>query len=349
MMKVIIVIMMLLIENDIISLSFNDNVQGGQQQQQQLKMTLKEFCQKHIHFTVKVELHQQPILCPNLANTGLYDTQKYICERLSSNLSIRHYHHQQEYMISKLYWKDLFTKLIQHLSTREVMFIGDSITVNTFFHLKCLAEYADIDISQLKLEKRASPYPSQLKSSQYRFSDNPLIASAVESSHRERWYNHILRHHSIKYLIFNTGMWWNYPYIHDIITNSTITTNSQVLESFKIYFQSNSPLILHLNDLIHTHNITIFWRDIAPAGICNYINHTNPWPYHEIFLNMNKIAQEALHKIGVFFIPHIWEDSLPYWNLHPEKNHDYAHYCIFHNQSVHTLWSTNIIDAILEH
>ena len=43
------------------------------------------------------------------------------------------------------------------------MFIGDSITVNTFFHLKCLAEYADIDISQLKLEKRASPYPSQLK------------------------------------------------------------------------------------------------------------------------------------------------------------------------------------------
>ena len=111
MMKVIIVIMMLLIENDIISLSFNDDVQGGQQQQQ-LKMTLKEFCQKHIHFTVKVELHQQPILCPNLANTGLYDTQKYICERLSSNLSIRHYHHQQEYMISKLYWKDLFTKLI---------------------------------------------------------------------------------------------------------------------------------------------------------------------------------------------------------------------------------------------
>lgn len=132
-------------------------------------MTLKEFCQKHIHFTVKVELHQQPILCPNLANTGLYNTQNFICERLSSNLSIRHYHHQQEYMNSKLYWKDLFTKLIKHLSTREVMFIGDSITVNTFFHLKCLAEYADIDISQLKLEKRASPYPSQLKSSQYRF------------------------------------------------------------------------------------------------------------------------------------------------------------------------------------
>ncbi len=107
MMKVIIVIAMLLIEHEIIALSFNDNVQGGQQQQQcqvPLKMTLKEFCQKHIHFTVKVELHQQPILCPNLANTGLYDTQKYKCERLSSNLSIRHYHHQQEYMISKLYY-----------------------------------------------------------------------------------------------------------------------------------------------------------------------------------------------------------------------------------------------------
>jgi hypothetical protein len=134
-MTVIIVIAMLLIEHEIIALSFNDNVQGGQQQQHQvpLKMTLKEFCQKHIHFTVKVQL--QPILCPNLANTGLYDTQKYICERLSSNLSIRHYHHQQEYIISKLYWKDLFTKLIKHLSTREVMFIGDSITVNTFFHL----------------------------------------------------------------------------------------------------------------------------------------------------------------------------------------------------------------------
>lgn len=206
MMKVIFVIMMLLINNDdIIALSFNDSVQRGQQQQQQQQLPFKEFCLNHIHLTVKPELHQ-PILCPNLANTGLYNTQNYICERLSSNQSIHHYHQQQEYMNNKLYWKDLFIKLIKHLSTREVMFIGDSITVNTYFHLKCLAEYVDINISQLKLEKRASPYPSQLKSSQYRFSDNPLITSAVESAHRERWYNHIHRHHSIKYLIFNTGI-----------------------------------------------------------------------------------------------------------------------------------------------
>jgi len=46
MMKVITVIAMLLIEHGIIALSFNDNVQGEQQQQYQLplKMTLKEFC-----------------------------------------------------------------------------------------------------------------------------------------------------------------------------------------------------------------------------------------------------------------------------------------------------------------
>jgi hypothetical protein len=64
---------------------------------------------------------------------------------------------------------------------------------------------------------------------------------------------------------------------------------------------------------------------------------------------MNEIAQQALKKVGAFVIPHIWNESLPYWRIHPERKQDFAHYCIFQNQSVHTLWSTNIIDAILEH
>ena len=75
----------------------------------------------------------------------------------------------------------------------------------------------------------------------------------------------------------------------------------------------------------------------------------NLWSYQEAFSAVNEIAQQALKKVGAFVIPHIWNESLPYWRIHPERKQDFAHYCIFQNQSVHTLWSTNIIDAILEH
>ena len=49
-------------------------------------------------------------------------------------------------MHTKLYWGDLLTKFINHLSNAKVMFVGDSLTVNTYFHLKFLAEFAHIDI-----------------------------------------------------------------------------------------------------------------------------------------------------------------------------------------------------------
>jgi hypothetical protein len=315
--------------------SYDDNFEN--------EKTLKEFCQKHMNLTIQPQ--KQPILCPNLAAAGLKNTQYYICEQLISNISIHHHLQQKEYIHTKLYWGDLFTKLINHLSTGKVMFAGDSLTVNTYFHLKCLAEFAHIDIPQVIIEDKPSPYPSHFNSTLYGFSNNSRIRSAVTSADHEPWYIYIIQNPSVKYLILNTGMWWNNDFILDLKTNSTITSNAELLKAFKIYFRSDGPLLIRLNDLVHTYNVTVFWRDTSPAGSCTH----NLWPYQEAFSAMNEIAQQALKKVGAFVIPHIWNESLPYWRIHPERKQDFAHYCIFQNQSVHTLWSTNIIDAILEH
>lgn len=315
----------------------DDNIQNEE--------TLKEFCQKHIQLTVQPQI--QPILCPNLAAAGLKNTQHYICEQLISNNSIHHYLQQQEFVHTKLHWGDVLTKFINHLSNRKVMFVGDSLTVNTYFHFKCLAEFAHIDIPQVIIEENPSPYPSHFNSTLYGFSNSSRITSAVTSADHEPWYLYIIQNPSVQYLIFNTGMWWHYDFILNLKTNSTITSNAELLEVFKIYFRPDGPLLIRLYDLIHIYNVTVFWRDTSPAGSCS-IQH-NLWPYHEAFSAMNEIAQQALKKIGAFVIPRIWNKSLPYWRIHPERKQDFAHYCIFQNQSVHTLWITNIIDAILEH
>ena len=307
--------------------------------------TLKEFCQKHMNLTIQPQI--QPILCPKLAAEGKANTPHYICETLNSNISIHNYLHQHEYIYTKLFWNDLLTKFIDHLSNREVMFVGDSLTVNTYFHFKCLAEFASIDIPQVIIEDNPSPYPSHFKSTLYGFSNSSRINSAVISADHEPWYLYIIQNPSVKYLIINTSMWWHYDFIFNLKTNSTITSNDELLEAYKIYFRSDGPLLNRLYDLIHTYNVTVFWRDTSPAGSCTF--KYNLWPYHEAFGAMNDIAQRALKKIGAFVIPHIWNESLPYWRIHPERKQDVAHYCIFQNQSLHTIWSRNIIDAILEH
>ncbi len=59
------------------------------------------------------------------------------------------------------------------------MFVGDSLTVNTYFHLKCLAEFAHIDIPQVIIEDKPSPYPSHFNSTLYGFSNSSRMQSLL--------------------------------------------------------------------------------------------------------------------------------------------------------------------------
>ena len=171
--------------------SYDDNLEN--------KETLKEFCQKHMNLTIQPQI--QPILCPNLAAAGNANTKHFICQTMNSNISIHNYLQKHKYIHTKLFWDDLLTKFINHLSNREVMFVGDSLTVNTYFHFKCLAEFASIDIPQVIIEDKLSPYPSHFKSALYGFSNSSRITSAVISADHEPWYLYIIQNPSPKYSI----------------------------------------------------------------------------------------------------------------------------------------------------
>lgn len=313
------------------------------------QQTLKEFCHnKEIHIlTIQPEL--QPYLCPQLVHERRNNTHKYICNKLNVNTTtIYDYQHQKLYNPTKVFWKRLLNRLINHLGNHQVLFVGDSLTTNSYFQLKCLGEFASVSIPHVLLSVASYPSPF-IRSSLYSFSYHTHVMSAIKLANEEQWYHYILERNPVKYVIFNTGMWWKYFAINSLKTNSTILNNDELLEAYQIYFESNGPFLGRVTSLIHNYNITVLWRDTYAAGSCIPGAIDISWDeYRKAFSTMNLIAHKALRPLGVLIIPNVWNISLSYWKLHPGDDHDYGHYCIFQNQSLDTSIIKNIINLILE-
>jgi len=187
-------------------------------------------------------------------------------------------------------------------------------------------------------------FPTPLNVSLYNFSKR-VDGDIVDRAFRQEWYDDIRGNNRIKYLVFNTGMWWNpvnFVYLKD---NSEVHNTDEMLDIYRDYFHRDGLLVSRLYDLIHNYNVTVLWRDTSPAGSC-----TIPDPfenYHTSLSTMNMIAHSSLKEIGVVIISGIWDISLPYWKHHKGRS-DLVHYCLYQNQSLMNLWIKKTITTILE-
>jgi len=302
---------------------------------------MAKFCHYHINDSIQIEL--EPILCPYLFRDAHDHTDRgAYCPRLNNpNTSI---HRLIKYDSTKKYWQNIFYQLKRHLGNRTIYLLGDSINGHLFAHINCLVDFAQFEIRSNIEKSEQMGFPTQLDSLIYNFSH---VGGLFDRAYEQKWYHHSQSaDHRIKYLVINTGAWWNpnnFQYLHN---HSVINDVNVMLDIYREYFRINGTFLNKLNNLITNHNITILWRDTAPAGSCTiydpYIN------YHQVYNIMNLIAHKSLKQIGVIIIPNIWKESLRYWNFHLESNGDLLHYCTFHNQSVMTSWVINIINSILE-
>jgi hypothetical protein len=187
-----------------------------------------------------------------------------------------------------------------------------------------------------------------LNVSLYNFSER-VDGDMVDRAFRQEWYDDIRGNSRIKYLVFNTGIWWNPVNLVYLKNNSLVHNAEEMLDIYRDYFHRDSFLLTRLYDLIHHYNVTVLWRDTSPAGSCTI---PDPYDYHASLSTMNMIARSSLREIGVVIIPGIWEESLPYWKQHRElvsKGYmDVVHYCLYQNQSIMNLWIRKIITTILE-
>ena len=240
-------------------------------------------------------------------------------------------------------------KFRTHLGDRVVFFVGDSLKKQMLTQLRCLEDFTAVSIKHHIHDSVLSGFPTPLNSSYYNFSKYTK-EYIIDAAFRQEWYYHIRGNNRIKYLVINTGMWWNPDYFIYLKNNSLVHNTDEMLDVYRDYFHRDGLLLTRLYDLIHNYNITVLWRDTNPAGSCTIPDRYEK--YHTSISTMNMIAQSSLSKIGVVIMPGLWEESLPYWKHHLERGqkgfNDLAHYCAFQNQSVMNVWIRKTITAILE-
>ena len=173
------------------------------------------------------------------------------------------------YIGIKLYWQDLLNQFKSHLGNREVYSLGDSLHGQMFLQMLCLEEFADIKFMYHIRQSKQTGFPTPLNVSLYNFSER-VDGDMVDRAFRQEWYDDIRGNKRIKYLVFNTGMWWNPVNLIYLKNNSEVHNTDELLDVYRDYFHRDSLLLTRLNDLIHNYNVTVIWRDTSPAGSCTF-------------------------------------------------------------------------------
>jgi len=319
-------------------------VKAKNEHQLQQSISLKQFCETMYNDTIEPEI--QPIICPKFFYSSIHNV---VCPRLfDSNINFSNPLLSSSYADTKLHWQHLLNKFKKHLGDRGVLFVGDSLKLQTVAQLRCLEDFTAVSIMHHIHDSVVTGFPTQLNSSLYNHSKYTK-EFIIDAAFRQEWYYNIRGNNRIKYLVINTGMWWNPDYFIYLNNNSLVHNTDEMLDVYRDYFHRDGLLLTRLYDLIHNYNVTVLWRDTSPAGSCT----ANNIKYHTSISTMNMIAQSSLSEIGVVIIPGIWEESLPYWKHHfseagSKGYKDLVHYCAFQNQSVMNIWIRNTITTILE-
>ena len=285
-------------------------------------------------------------MCPKLFSSSPHIHGHFCPRLLDLNISLLQ---SSSYAVTKSYWQTLLHKFKTHVGRHQVFFLGDSIRGQMISQFRCLEDFTAVSIMHHVHDSALTGFPTPLNSSLYNFSkyaNNDI----VDRAYRQEWYYNIRGNNRIKYLVFNTGMWWNPDYFIYLKNNSLVHNTDEMLDVYRDYFHRDGLLLTRLYDLIHNYNVTVLWRDTNPAGSCTIPDRYEK--YHTSISTMNMIAQSSLSEIGVVIIPGIWEESLPYWKHHIELGSqgymDLVHYCAFQNQSLMNVWIRKTINTILE-
>ncbi len=227
-----------------------------------------------------------------------------------------------------------------------IAFVGDSLTQQMYHTLMCTIEGQLGNANTAKDHFYLSWAPFLVNfESPYRL--NPQFAhhKVSGSNLSERWIDEVLQLKVEKlFLIINTGPWFDWG---RILSDTTAVGQNVLVKSFHHHFREDGKLVKTLTKLIRA-NITVIWRDTAPAGVCDVKNQryvpASSQRRGELYPVYNRIARQAVLDVGGKVLPNIWNSSLPRWRQHVEM--DTMHWCSLRSNSVPWMWNYEAIKLI---
>lgn len=256
---------------------------------------------------------------------GSYHLHRYKCNRSSTFSyplqSMKHFLHSL------------------HKTNKTILYVGDSLTEQMYFSFLCAVESEDPDLLDLAKQRTLFSYSSYLTKvlpPDCSFIKPELLKKLSSIILSEDWFHIIATSPHISHVVFNTGAWWS---------EGNLGVNSE--SCYKRQFSSESRLHEILNTLKHHYNVTLIWRDTAPAGACG---HTTD-PAHSVssFQTYNQVAKHFVREYeyaGV--IPSIWHDSVSKWREHIRPL-DTLHWCLFTKFNVPSIWNTLLFKYMFQY
>eukprot|EP01041_Mallomonas_annulata_P002651 gene2651-5204_t len=238
-------------------------------------------------------------------------------------------------------------------SRTSITFIGDSISRQMYHTLNCMFESQNASIPEIErqiIQLNASMFLTRLPSPYYvphiifqASTPSPIVFHNISDLISEGWDDRIINSsYKNKIVVINSGAWWTPSYLH-ISDNTTVDVDGMI-EIYRLHFAPGG----HLDNILHRltrHNVTVIWRDTAPAGSCNRRNKAHTaYNYHNRFHEMNVIARHLFtNRKRRYVLPHIYNVSLPLWNQHVGKyinNDDQLHWCTYVPNTAPWIWNT---------
>lgn len=166
-------------------------------------------------------------------------------------------------------------KALQDRHNIKILLAGDSLStqMTASFHCSMEAEGSEPyhDGYKLHIARYLSKIPHP-----YRLKDIQINSwHGIKGFDNDTWFN-VAIEENYTHLVLNTGAWYtptNFQVRSGNVWRSMVH-NDEALAVFKAVFAPGGRLLTLLKELHDKHNVTIIWRDIAPAGSCTEKNTT---------------------------------------------------------------------------
>eukprot|EP00602_Paraphysomonas_sp_CaronLab_P005941 CAMPEP_0185035000 /NCGR_PEP_ID=MMETSP1103-20130426/25629_1 /TAXON_ID=36769 /ORGANISM="Paraphysomonas bandaiensis, Strain Caron Lab Isolate" /LENGTH=276 /DNA_ID=CAMNT_0027571893 /DNA_START=120 /DNA_END=948 /DNA_ORIENTATION=- len=235
-----------------------------------------------------------PIICPKVA-MSMWTCSRYASLESEVNTSI-----------PSDGWEVELTNLANLLykNNHKIAFVGDSISLQMREMFKCsvlsTGKYEG-DFNKYVIFHR-SPLLSRLPED-YTYGPSDYNLDWLMS---DLWAQYAI-FDNVKYIVINTGAWWGYPRLHKW-NQPALKNTIQVAKLLKEHFKVGGRLWTLLTDLQMIYNMTIIWRDTAPAGICDLRKmkfKSTKYHYHEGLSMLNEVGRQFISDLGGLVIPNI--------------------------------------------
>jgi GDSL/SGNH-like Acyl-Esterase family found in Pmr5 and Cas1p len=237
-------------------------------------------------------------------------------------------------------------KRFQEALTKDgdsIAFVGDSLMLQNYHELQCLAEAEQVDIdNNLKFYRvTLATIPESI---QEQWEVRAFNHEKLKLAFSLEWIDQAIAD-KVKYIVYNTGAWWNPNNYRERAEwcNYTKWRKATQEELISIFTEAMYKTMLPIfTFLVQNHGVIPVWRDSPPAGNINLTTgehfHVNAWAdNYQILHRFNEIGRQMMVAAGGLVLP-IWDASYPRYMDHKSPTRDQLHWCAQYHNSVPAVW-----------